>query len=321
MGSDRIFQGLLQRILENIDVWQIVGIFFTFIFGWICFYTLFVAVLRKRMEGAKLIEEEKKMNPVIGISFSSVFALIYLVYSVIQILFLFLRFEGGLPEGVTYSQYAHEGFWQLLFVSIINFIMVLGCLRFFRRSKVLQYLLVIISFCTCIMTVSAVYRMLLYVGTYHLTFLRILVLWFLGVVTLFMVGVVINIFKGKFRLFKYLMIVLACSYILLSFARVDYIIATYNLNQMRSGAVQVDNFNGWIFYSTNDIHYLMNDLSLDAAPALVNVDVSEFQGDQEQLDAALDRYFERILRRENSGRRWNLSLDMAQRAGREHLGE
>jgi hypothetical protein len=65
----------------------------------------------------------------------------------------------------------------------------------------------------------------------------------------------------------------------------------------------------------------MNSLSLDAAPALVNVDVSEFQGDQEQLEAAVDRYFERILGRENTGRRWNFSLHMAQRAAREHLGE
>ena len=60
------------------------------------------------------------------------------VYSGIQILFLFLRLDTGLPEGVTYSQYAHQGFWQLLAVSLINFAAVLICRMVFDETGFLR---------------------------------------------------------------------------------------------------------------------------------------------------------------------------------------
>ena len=89
------------------------------------------------------------------------------------------------PAGrMTYSQYAHQGFWQLLFVSIINFLAVLVCMQVFGENKILEILLCVISVCTCVMILSAAYRMLLYVEEYDLTFLRVLVLWFLAVLML-----------------------------------------------------------------------------------------------------------------------------------------
>ena len=45
-----------------------------------------------------------------------------------------------LPEGYTYSQYAREGFFQLLAVSIINFLMVLFVNKFFKESTILKVL-------------------------------------------------------------------------------------------------------------------------------------------------------------------------------------
>ncbi|MFR8843973.1 MAG: DUF4153 domain-containing protein [Waltera sp.] len=51
-------------------------------------------------------------------------------FSGIQIFGLFLG-KMQLPEGYTYAQYAREGFFQLLAVSILNLILVLVCLSFF----------------------------------------------------------------------------------------------------------------------------------------------------------------------------------------------
>ena len=59
------------------------------------------------------------------------------LFSGIQIFGLFLG-KMQLPEGYTYAQYAREGFFQLLAVSILNLILVLVCLSFFRESKVLK---------------------------------------------------------------------------------------------------------------------------------------------------------------------------------------
>ena len=68
-----------------------------------------------------------------------------MLYAGIQILFLFLRLDQGLPDGVTYSQYAREGFWQLLLVSLINFGTVLVCVRIFADNRILKGLLSVIS--------------------------------------------------------------------------------------------------------------------------------------------------------------------------------
>ena len=89
-----------------------------------------------------------------------------------------------LPEGYTYSSYARQGFFQLLAVCIINLIIVLVCLGFFRESRVLKGILTVISLCTYIMVASSAYRMILYIQICQLTFLRIIVLWALAVTAL-----------------------------------------------------------------------------------------------------------------------------------------
>ena len=108
----------------------------------------------------------------------SAVALLYLFFSGIQVIYLFLG-KGSLPEGVTYSSYARQGFFQLLFVAVMNLVMVLMNLKFFKRSRFLNGVLTVICGCTYVMIASAAYRMALYVGEYHLTYLRVLVLWFL----------------------------------------------------------------------------------------------------------------------------------------------
>ena len=307
MLSDEIFAQFFRNILEHINVRHMIGITFTFLVGAVSFYSFFFSLFKRNLQGSSG-GNGKKADSMVGISFTFVFAVIYLIYSVIQILFLFLRFEGALPENVTYYQYAHQGFWQLLAVSLINFFMVLICIQIFKENKLLKFLLLIISICTCIMTVSAVYRMLLYVGAYHLTFLRVLVLWFLGVLTLIMGGVMVSIYRNKFRLFKYVMVVVACGYILFSFARVDFVIASYNLAHTEEAAMV-------------DLRYLTNRLSTDATPAIANFDwdsvTCEFH--HEHLTIDLERYYNRILRQDNSGRRWNLSMHLAQRVAEEQV--
>ena len=241
-------------------------------------------------------EEIRKgsVNPVTGITFTAVLAVIYVFYSMIQIIFLFLRPGSGLPDGMTYSQYAHEGFWQLLFVSVINFAAVLICMQVFGENRMLRILLCVISVCTCVMILSAAYRMMLYVGEYNLTFLRVLVLWFLAVLMLIFFGVIYSIFRRRFRLFKYIMLIVSVMYIGFSFSHVDRIIAGYNISNTES-------------MNSEDVYYLMYGLSADAAPEIAQMNVGELKELGVLQD--VDNYFYRI--REDYGdmnaRIWNFS--------------
>ena len=69
--------------------------------------------------------------------------------------------KGSLPWGMTYSDYARQGFFQLLFVALLNLVMVLMCLKYCQENVLLNGVLLVISMCTYVMIASAIYRMLL----------------------------------------------------------------------------------------------------------------------------------------------------------------
>lgn len=303
--SDKIFAQYFGKILEVFKFYTEFKILFTFLLGSVMLYAFFTA-----LSGINFIDsgekKEASMNPVTGVTFSGILAAVYVFYSVIQILFLFLRLESGLPYGVTYSEYAHAGFWQLLGVSLINFVTVLVCKTIFKENKTLKILLLIISICTCIMALSAFYRMVLYVNVYHLTFLRILVLWFLGMMIFIMLGVMWSIFKVNFPLFKYIMVVVSTAYILLSFAKVDKIIVEYNISH-------------WGQVTSEDTMYLMYEVSLDAAPAIAQLHLEEGKNNASYTDSEIEIYFSNIRAKENSGRKWNYSISLAKKAADEYF--
>lgn len=105
-----------------------------------------------------------------------------------------------LPSGYTYARYAREGFFQLLFVCILNVIIVLLGSGLFRKINI-KCILILITLCTYIMIASSAYRMGLYVSEYGLTATRLCVFWALGVIALFMLGVILSICKPAFRYF------------------------------------------------------------------------------------------------------------------------
>lgn len=300
--SDKIFSEFFYRffgyldlsyLIENVDIENIVGITFTFFIGTVGIYAFFAAVFRMNLQGK---EEMRKgsVNPVTGITFTGILAVIYVLYSMIQIVFLFLRLGDALPDGMTYSQYAHQGFWQLLFVSIINFLAVLVCMQVFGENKILEILLCVISVCTCVMILSAAYRMLLYVEEYDLTFLRVLVLWFLAVLMLIFFGVIHSIFHRKFMLFRYIMLIVSVMYIGFSFSHVDRIIAGYNIANTES-------------MNQEDVCYLIYGLSDDAAPEIAKL--SEKNLENLGMLRDVDNYFYEISEkyRNMSVRSWNFS--------------
>lgn len=270
ISSDMIFRKMFSGVFSVMEFARIVpnlitgaGIIVTIFIGFALIYAFFYASCRADF---KMSPERKirRYHPVTGIAFSTVIALVYLLYSGVQIVYLFLGV--GLPEGITYSEYAHSGFWQLLAVAFINVCMVMTCMYLFEENGVLKVILTIISFCTFIMIVSAAYRMKLYIEMYHLTFLRLAVLCFLTLLALIMAGVVASIYKKDFKLVQYMIGITVCGYILFSFSQPDYWIARYNVKHM--GTINI-----------RDLEYMMSGLSLDAAPVIaeinpLNVEVS-----------------------------------------------
>lgn len=256
-GADMVFSSLVDYIFS--------GWFFTpepyqhlivTGFGFFAFYGLLSGLTRLKLDDGISVKTEKDPTPAVIVT--SVIGISYFIFCGIQILFLFGGGLFQLPEGITYSEYAREGFFQLLGIVVLNIILVLVTIHICKKTGVLKYLLAFICGCTFIMIISAAYRMCLYVEVYHLSFLRILVLWFLGVLTVLMGGVIYYVFHSEFRIFPFGFMVIMIGYILLSLARPDYIAAKYNISSAEQMAEQ-------------DYYYLIH-LSDDAIPVILSTD-------------------------------------------------
>lgn len=293
-SADAVFGNILSSIMFfDIDFsdyfW---GVSFLFLFAFFASYSIM-----SRLAFHNLIEEvpdKRTAEPVIGITFTGIISVVYLIFCFIQIIYLFGGW-GALPENYTYASYAREGFFQLVFVCLINLALVLICMKYFRESNLLKGILTFISVCTYIMIASSTYRMLLYIQVYYLTFLRVFVLWALFVIFLLMTGALIIIYKKEFPLTRYCVIVVTVCYLIFSFAHPDYWIACYNLDHSMSNTNEV----------YDDYYYLRN-LSCDAAPAIyAKADEYGYEENKWFL-----RYSEKITLyspQKLSIRKWNLS--------------
>lgn len=302
ISADAVFSNLVGRIVyivfrEIIIPAKLIRIFLMLFLSFLFFYSLFFCISQKELDPEQ--KDRRSQEPLIGITFLSLIAVVYLIFCGIQISYVFTN-GIHLPSGYTYSTYARQGFFQLLFVCIINLVLALTCLGVFQENKILKILLTFISGCTYIMIISSAYRMLLYIGAYQLTRLRILVLAALLVLAILLGGVIRSIYKEKFPLFKFSTIVVTVVYVVLSLSRIDAIIATYNISKVGLN----------ITYENQYITTLSTDAAGIYAEALASCDEITPLAKEK-----LDTYFCRIRNRERIGiRNFNLSRYLGQKA-------
>lgn len=289
-SADAVFRNMADNLLKGLHFSDMAAV------GWMVCYMFFASYCMLVLFCKKPLEEEvkdkRKGEPLIAIPVVTILSVLYLVFSGVQILYLFLG-KMQLPEGYTYAEYAREGFFQLLAVGILNLIIVLVCLYYFHSNKLLKMVLTVMSVCTFIMLASSGMRMMIYIQYYYLTFLRILVLWSLGVLFFIFLGVLIYTHKESFPLFRYSMVVVTCMYLCLSFSHPDYWIAKVNVAGMqedRSGFFKGEAFDDYSYLST---------LNADAAPVLL-----AFMDEEGYDYSCADKIQHYGVRKESFGYRW-----------------
>lgn len=259
ISADAVFSRVLERAFSEIhlpdNIWDIVGVAFTLFYGFVCAYIIPNSLSKKKLSISPA--KQGNNNPLIAITFTILLGIVYLFFCLIQVLFLFTD-SMKLPTGYTYAEYAHEGFYQLLAVCLINVALVLICSRAFAKNKLLNIILSVIGACTYIMIASSAMRMVLYIGVYQLTFLRLFVLWFLCVLSLWLAFLIVSLYKSNFPVFKAAMVTITVAYLVFAFANPDYQIAKYDLAHTDSSVSEYESV----------AEYITDHLSPDAAPAL-----------------------------------------------------
>ncbi|WTE36677.1 DUF4173 domain-containing protein [Streptomyces sp. NBC_01618] len=186
--------------------------------------------------------------------------LLFAVFIAIQITVLLGGYDKVMAEtDLSYSQYARQGFWQLLWATLLTLLVIAIALRWAPRGRgsdrtLVRSVLGTLCLLTLVVVTSALRRMDLYVDAYGLTRLRISVaaveLWLGVVLVLIMVAGVF----GARLLPRAVAASAAVAVLAFGLVSPDGLIAKQNVQRYRND-------------HSIDIDYL-RDLSADAVPAL-----------------------------------------------------
>ena len=228
------------------------------------------------------IRWKKFLDPIVLITIISLLNIVYTVFSVIQFTYLFRGESFVLPSSYTYAEYARRGFFELVAVSVINFIIILIAVSFIRKenrrvhlaSKVLLSLLVGLTF---ILLISAFYRMLIYEQAYGFTYLRIFVQALMVLLFFLFIINIIYIWYMKMPIIKSYFIMTLMVYIILNFTNVDLIIARNNIDRyVETGQIDMEYLKGLSYDVIPEMQRLINiDLKSESTSAVRQQDIKD----------------------------------------------
>lgn len=172
--------------------------------------------------------------------------LLYVLFFISQWSYYVSAFTRVLPDGMTYAQYAREGFFQLFAVSLIN-ALLLGALHLFLRTPasgkhILRRIYsAILSLFTLILIATALSKMILYIGSYGLTQKRVYASVLMLLLAVIFLCVLLRQLLRRFPAAAVTVIAGAVLFALLSLSNPDSLIASYNVDAyLRKDLAMVD---------------------------------------------------------------------------------
>ena len=173
-----------------------------------------------------------------------VLAAIYSCYFLAMGSYVFSAMAGVLPGGFSYAQYARRGFFELCGVATINLCALVVAYLLARRNpkeypRPLRALCAALSAFTCLLVVTAMSKLALYIGTYGLSQLRLYAAWFL----ILLLGVFVTVVVWHVRPFNagrpiaWIVTAMAAA---ICVANTDGIIAGYNVQRYQEGQANID---------------------------------------------------------------------------------
>jgi hypothetical protein len=184
--------------------------------------------------------------------------------------FAYLFASAGLPAGISYSEYAREGFAQIVVISGLNLI-ILGCMVKYgntygteenKKDAVLRIMLFSLIIITGIMLISGFKRLGLYIDEFGMTFLRLISAWFMIYLALVLLLCVTRLIWEKLPLIACCAVLLLACYNILGYINPDAFIVDYNLN----GNGEYSEVNRW---ADENFDYVFYGLSDDAINELI----------------------------------------------------
>lgn len=174
--------------------------------------------------------------------------MIYVIFFISQWDYYVSAFTGVRPEELTYSDYAREGFFQLLAVSVINAVLTLGAATLAKRRPadpekprrnrthpVTRIYVAVMALSTLVLIATALAKMLLYVNAYGMTHKRTYATWLMLLLAVCFVAVILRQLFARMNLTGTLLAVFLVFFVGISVINVDSLIMQYNAQAAAEG--------------------------------------------------------------------------------------
>lgn len=275
--ADAAFTGLVE-MLPRFDFGEA---FFTVSFGIVggmMLYTRNVALRHYPKQPDVQPRTRRGVYPVIINTVLMGLCGVYVLYLVSQLAYFAGGLSGFLPENFTMAEYARRGFFEMAVLTGIDLAIMLLAMCLVRKQDgkaplLTRALCVVIGLATLFMVFAASGKMLMYIGGYGLTRMRVmteLVTIFLGIAIVVMM---VWLFAPKLPYMKILVTLALLMGAATIWADVDTVVASYNVHAYQTGKLE-----------QVDVHYLST-LNDGAVPYIARL---TDDADPEVADAAKD---------------------------------
>lgn len=214
-SADAYFDKFLSSIVTNINVdfnlWYVIK-------GIIYFVILFVIGINL-FKNKEIALKESKMNN----ANKTVVTTMLFIVNFVFVLFLISEISKlcgnflKVPKGYIYSSYAREGFFQLLFVTLINFGIILYLIyktNLVKEDKKVKCLVLSLIAFSIFLIFNSYYRMFLYIGRFGFTNLRLQVILFLFMEIILFGFIIKKIIRGAKKDGMVFLIIMTITYVI-----------------------------------------------------------------------------------------------------------
>lgn len=214
-SADAYFDKFLSSIVTNINVnfnlWYVIK-------GIIYFVILFVIGINlfKNKEIALKESKMSRVNKTVVTTMLFIVNFVFVLFLISEISKLCGNFL-KVPKGYIYSSYAREGFFQLLFVTLINFGIILYLIyktNLVKEDKKVKYLVLSLIAFSIFLIFNSYYRMFLYIGRFGFTNLRLQVILFLFMEIILFGFIIKKIIRGAKKDGMVFLIIMIITYVI-----------------------------------------------------------------------------------------------------------
>ncbi|MUV36689.1 hypothetical protein JNUCC1_00493 [Lentibacillus sp. JNUCC-1] len=252
MSADRVFADVMlklpsilfdARALQNVVHGVIALLMGLLFFG--VFQVLKRSDEQNGTEGRELLKSRVRWNAVTPLTILFLLNSVYVIFTVIQFKYFFGE---GLQDGFTYAEYARRGFFELLFVTLINWSLLITFLKMVNMKgrwmkRVLRLMYALLVAVSAVMLLSSYQRLGLYEAAYGYTVERVMAHACMLLLMVIFAYTFIRIWIERLALLHFYLIVGLVFYTGINAAGIEKIVVENNLERYEAnGKIDIDYF-------------------------------------------------------------------------------